>query len=296
MTNQDLITSSLRLIGVLPAGQTPNPEELSDSRDVLNAMLAEWNTQGLQIFAIRHETFPLVAGTQSYTIGEGGVFDTERPVKIQSAGIVQSNGLRSPLELINSERWAGIPEKAVSAVQPLQLYNDNAYPLANLRLWPKPSGTPSLDLAMWQELKTFSSYAYTDLVIDGALNTKVSSAARPLTAADVGKYLNVTGGTGFTEQRVKILSVLAGVATCDKALGTVGSTGGSADLDEDFDFPPGYFKAIRYNLAVDLAPEFRRDVQPAVADIARQSKGELIALNVSNRAATEAPPTPPPAQ
>jgi hypothetical protein len=42
--------------------------------------------------------------------------------------------------------------------------------------------------------------------------------------------LNITGGTGFTAQRVQILSVSSGIATCDKSCGTVGSSGGAGKL------------------------------------------------------------------
>lgn len=71
---------------------------------------------------------------------------------------------------------------------------------------------------------------YTDLVIDGATNTKCTSAGNPFTSAHVGNIINITSGTGFTVQRVQVVSVAAGVATCDKSLGTLGSTGGNGKL------------------------------------------------------------------
>ena len=48
--------------------------------------------------------------------------------------------------------------------------------------------------------------SYTDLVI-GSTNTQLTSAANPFTAAHVGNIINVTGGTGFTVQRVQVVSV-----------------------------------------------------------------------------------------
>ena len=70
---------------------------------------------------------------------------------------------------------------------------------------------------------------YTDLVI-GSTNTQLTSAAHPFTSAHVGNMINVTGGTGFTVQRVQIVSVAGAVATCDKACGTASSTGGTGNL------------------------------------------------------------------
>lgn len=51
------------------------------------------------------------------------------------------------------------------------------------------------------------------------------------------------------------------------------------DLVTDVTFPPAYLKAIRYNLAVDLAPEFGREVPPAVAAQAIQTKAIIKSLN-----------------
>lgn len=76
---------------------------------------------------------------------------------------------------------------------------------------------------------------YTDLVIDAVTNTKITSAAFPFTSLHEGNIINVTGGTGFTIQRVQVVSVAAGVATCDKAVGTTGSTGGTGKLGGAFD-------------------------------------------------------------
>lgn len=72
--------------------------------------------------------------------------------------------------------------------------------------------------------------AYTDLVIDATTNTKCTSAGNPFTSSHVGNVINITGGTGFTVQRVQVVSVAAGVATCDKSLGTLSSTGGTGNL------------------------------------------------------------------
>lgn len=71
--------------------------------------------------------------------------------------------------------------------------------------------------------------SYTDLVIGGT-NTNLTSAANPFTAAHVGNIINITGGTGFTVQRVQINSVAGSTATCDKACGTAASTGGTGNL------------------------------------------------------------------
>lgn len=75
-----------------------------------------------------------------------------------------------------------------------------------------------------------AAVTYTDLSIDAANNTKITSVARPFVANDVGNVINITSGTGWTVQRAIINSVASGVATMDRAMGTTGSTGGAGKL------------------------------------------------------------------
>ena len=76
-----------------------------------------------------------------------------------------------------------------------------------------------------------SPVAFTDIVISHTDNTKATSSLRPFVATDAGNVLNVTAGTGFTVQRPIILSVDgSNIATFDRALGTIDSTGGTGNL------------------------------------------------------------------
>lgn len=88
------------------------------------------------------------------------------------------------------------------------------------------SGTPGTDYSQ----QNSAQIAYTDLVIDGTTNTKCTSSANPFTSAHVGNIINITGGTGFTVQRVQVMSVTGSTATVDKSLGTLSSTGGTGNL------------------------------------------------------------------
>ena len=53
------------------------------------------------------------------------------------------------------------------------------------------------------------------------------------------------------------------------------------DLVTPASLPPGYLKAIRYNLAVDLAAEFAVQLRPEVALIALSSKAAIKSINSS---------------
>jgi hypothetical protein len=221
MTVQDFLISALRLINVGAAGETPGTGELADALSAFNDLLSAWNADHRTIYTVVNRTHTLTAGVESYTMGTGGAINAPRPIKIESAGITHLNGLRTPVEPIGSQDYAVIPEKTARSRQPLQIYNDNDYPLATLYLWPAPAGAVTLDLNAWEEL------------------------TGPLALADT----------------------LA--------------------------LPPAYNRALRYNLAVDLAAEWGKSVAAEVGAIAKESKADLFALNASNESATEEPPAAP---
>lgn len=91
-----------------------------------------------------------------------------------------------------------------------------------------------------------SPVAFSDWVIDAADNTKATSAGRPFSTNDQGNTASVASGTGWTVQTVQIISVTGNVATFDKPLGTVGSTGGTGVL--------GGYRAVMTDAILELTP------------------------------------------
>lgn len=79
--------------------------------------------------------------------------------------------------------------------------------------------------------QTAPHLSITDLVSDGADNTKVSSALTPFDAQDVGNIIQITGaGTGFTLGWYQVIAVVGAVATLDRSCGGTGLSGGTARL------------------------------------------------------------------
>lgn len=210
MTGQDLISASLRLIGVLASGEAPSASEANDALSTLNDLLDCWSTESLLINTKVREVFPLVSGQQSYAMGTGGDFDTTRPQKIENA-IIQliSNNppIELPMKILNKDQYAGIILKALVSDFPLYVYADGAYPLENINVWPVPVNANNLVLYSW----------------------------KPLTEV--------------------------------------------ASLTADLIVPPGYLRALRFNLAIDLAAEFGRPITPEIAGIAAESKANIKRMN-----------------
>lgn len=72
-----------------------------------------------------------------------------------------------------------------------------------------------------------AQYGGANLAVDGAVNTKVTSATHNFVAADVGNILQVTAGAGWTQGFYQILSVAANAATLDRSPAAVGTAGGT---------------------------------------------------------------------
>jgi hypothetical protein len=59
---------------------------------------------------------------------------------------------------------------------------------------------------------------------------------------------------------------------------------GFTNLTDSVDFPPGYERALRFALALDLAPEYGRPITPELVGLATQAKASIVALNKANYA------------
>lgn len=213
MTANDLIASSLRLIGVLASGETPSASEANDGLTILNQMLDAWNTERLAIFTVQRQVVVPAVLKQAYTVGSGGDFNIPRPSRIERVGVISltnaAQPLELPLEMLTDVGWEAIPVKNISSSLPLKVWNDLGFPLMTLSFWPIPNVQVNFALYTWTALTEFP------------------------------------------------------------------------DLVTDETFPPGYLKALRYNLAVDLAPEFGcPDVPAVVAAQAAASKAAIKALNI----------------
>lgn len=212
MTANDLISSSLRLIGVLASGESPSAAEANDGLTILNQMLDAWNTERLAIFTVQRQVVVPAVLKQAYTVGAGGDFSIPRPPRIERIGVISltnaAQPLELPLEMLTDAGWQAIPVKNISSSLPLKVWNDLGFPLMTLSFWPIPSVQVNFALYTWTALTQFP------------------------------------------------------------------------DLVTDETFPPGYLKALRYNLAVDLAPEFGREVPPAVAAQAIAAKAAIKGLNI----------------
>jgi len=153
-----LITSALRLIGVVASGETVDLSAANDSLMALIQMIDGWNADRLAIFTTRADEFALVAGQQNYTLGNGGDFNTNRPARIDGMSAIlysnPSNPIEVPMGMYTIDQWQNqVPVKNVPGSFPQVCYDDGGFPLRTLSMWPIPQDAINhVRIYSWQPL------------------------------------------------------------------------------------------------------------------------------------------------
>lgn len=159
-TPSDIITLALKTANVLGVGQTASPEDVNDSFNLLNMLLAQ--LQRRRYFIYQLITTALQAtGALSYTVGPGGDFNIPRPAKLESAFFRQNVEtplpVDYPLEILRStEDYNRISIKNLNAF-PRYAFYDMAYPIGNLYVWPVPNNMYEIHITTMLQLQQFST-------------------------------------------------------------------------------------------------------------------------------------------
>lgn len=78
--------------------------------------------------------------------------------------------------------------------------------------------------------------ANTDLVVDASIPTDVTSAARPFTSADIGRWIAVTAGTGWRVGYYQVTAVSGVIATLNVSPAATSTTGGTFSIYRGLDY------------------------------------------------------------
>lgn len=210
MTAQELIKAAYRAIGVIGQGKTPNSYLMENGLEALKIMLRGLSVTPGGLYFITVEEFAL-DGSDSYTIGSSGDFDTVRPVNIVG-GYTYTTGstINYPLEIIGERKYLNLQFKSDMSGEALYL-------------WYNPTFGST-------ELGTVYIYPPDDTNL-------VINCLRPLSEP--------------------------------------------ANIYADIIFPPEYDGYIKWNLALELAPENGRTPSALVVKNAGMYKDEMEKYNRS---------------
>lgn len=144
-TARDIVKAALRKIHVLGQGASLSGELADNGFKALNRMIATWSVQGNMIYSEQFETFPLVGGQSTYTLGAGGDFDTTRVTRISSAYVTQGQ-TDYIMTRWDKDDYASIPQKDLNGGIPRIFYFDAGFPLSTIRLYHTPGGVSTITL------------------------------------------------------------------------------------------------------------------------------------------------------
>jgi len=136
LTRDQLLTASLRKLGVIAEGQTPSAANLADGQIALNAAIAQLRALGMPLWARSEYTFTPV--TNVYTIGTGMTLDTVFPVKLLQAYRTESNA-KIPMELVARQDYNILP--TTSGSSPLKVNYQPFINYGTVSIWPTPAST-----------------------------------------------------------------------------------------------------------------------------------------------------------
>lgn len=151
-TARNIIKKSMQKLGILVKDEEPDADEANDALDMLVDMIDSWSNDSSLIYVRNRETFPLVAGVSTYTIGPSQTFNTIRPMQIIGAHVRIAPNFDSPVTTITDEVYSESIYDKTSQGIPQYINYDNGYPTGTIRLWPVPVTNYNLFLLTEKEL------------------------------------------------------------------------------------------------------------------------------------------------
>lgn len=155
-TALDIISESLRIAGVLGQTEVANAAQADQGLLLLNDLLDMLSIDRTNIYTITQNSFTLVNGQASYTIGATGNFVMTRPVVIDNV-FIRINSIDYKLLPLSNKDYDGIAYKNNGGF-PSHYYYDANFPLGTIYLYGVPTqGTLYIDT--WSVLTQFTNLA-----------------------------------------------------------------------------------------------------------------------------------------
>lgn len=282
-TAQDLITGALRRINVYAPGESLDSADASDALTLLNDLLDSWSSEHLLVFASDETIFTLTGGQNKYTIGNyaAGTFagtvtnlsptitGVSVPANLIARGDLTGSGIPAGTTILSFNAGAGTITMSAPA---------NLSPGVQQIAYTIPG-----DLKMVRPTRINS--AFTRVTSSGT--SSLDYTMEPITTdqyASIGlKNLPGPWAKYFSYNETFPLGLLYLYPSPSMAgelhLWTDDLLTTFSSLTSQVNLPPGYVRALKLNLAVELAPEYGKTITPALAAMAKESKDLVKSLN-----------------
>jgi hypothetical protein len=174
MTVLELANAILRKSGSIASGETLRAEALRDCIESINLLLEEWHNDGI-IALSQSQTFNVVSGTQSYTIGPAMTWAGSKPLKIIAAYLT-INTIDYPLSIISENEYMGVADKTVSET-PTLLYYVPSESTGTVNLVGKPDQNCTITILSNKAFTAYTAGSETVTLPDGYKSALVYNVA-----------------------------------------------------------------------------------------------------------------------
>lgn len=153
LSANDVIEKAMVKARIIYPGEGIPAGKAAQVFDDLNSLLESWSLENLMVTADVLESFSLIPGQLEYTYGEGGDFDSPRPLSISGVAMVKSGGVEYPCRGIPIDSFRVI-NKSVSGRPSSFAYNPD-YPLIAVYFHPIPDAVDEVQFRVSKELSSF---------------------------------------------------------------------------------------------------------------------------------------------
>jgi len=142
-TVNELITSSLYLLGELGTNETPDSFMLSTGLELINEILAMYDSDSIYIPYITTVSFDMVVGQRTYSLSDMVPADvvTNRVVDLSYANYTvpsAGQGIIYPLQIINKAQYYGVTRLTPLNTRPGFIFLDKQADESFITLYPSP--------------------------------------------------------------------------------------------------------------------------------------------------------------
>jgi len=157
-TAEGIIYEALELLGLQSANEPLTDEDADTGLRTLNNLIDKWNVSKLKGYSQVQLSFPLQANKAEYTIGPGGDFETDRPVRIEDMLVRDPNNqeLDYSVKGVSFDEYNAIRLKTITSYWPRWFYYNPEYPLGTIKFYPVPSQNYTVYIEKWFK---FGNYA-----------------------------------------------------------------------------------------------------------------------------------------
>lgn len=159
-TVREICQDALIEIGANGPADAMTAEDGAYALRVLNRMVQKWSTEELSVYTVNRDLYPLVAGTASYTLGTGGVWNAPRPARIQMAAVLVNTArpIEIPVQILTDEEWRDVSVKTTPSTFPTKIWITGNVPLNTVFCWPVPQdSTVQMVIYSWGRVNEFTS-------------------------------------------------------------------------------------------------------------------------------------------